>query len=278
MSIFISNTAFMERISAMDGLPIIAWRSTLELGDITASGYQNSRPPSNLWGPDTASFWEGAEGEGAGIFIDLANPLGRSVDYIAMARHNLGSDGISYSIYSSTDGSTYSLLTPVREPVDDSPIVEYFNATSASHFQIRFTGSAAPILAHVRMGTALVLPRSIYVGHQPGTLSKVVEGSSQTSSMGQYLGRIVTRTGFKSAVKQENVDPQFVRDEIVPFIAHANGTRRDDGTVRGTFFFAWRPDYYEHEVLYAWTDDEIRPENQRSNGMMSFSFNMNGVA
>lgn len=277
MSIFISNTAYAASVITADDLPIIAWKSVLSIGDISASGFQNSRPASNVWGADTATFWEGATG-GDGIFINLANVGASSIDYVAIAKHNLGSAEISYRVYTSADGTTFTPLTPERTVTDDSPIVEYFNPSTAPLFQIRFTGAAAPIIAHVRMGAVLILPRSIYVGHAPGTISKVVERVSQVSAMGQFLGQIVTRTSYKTSVKQENVKPEFIRQHIKPFIAHVDGTRPDDGTARGTFFFAWRPDFYPDEVMYAWTDSEIRPENQRSNGMMSFGFEVAGVA
>lgn len=273
MTIFITNTDYLAQAILADGPPIIAWESTLKVEDISASGFEGTREPRNMWSPDTATFWQAP---GSTSSISLANPLGRSIDYVAIAKHNLGSAGISYLLSNSVDGITYTPVGSARSVVDDSPIVEYFDS-AIRYFKIEFTGGV-PIIAHVRMGKAMVLPSSIYVGHAPANLAKVVERVPQVSKSGQYLGQIIKTTSYKSSVKQENILPQYVREKIKPFIAHVDGTAVDDGTARGTFFFAWRPDDYPDEVIYAWTNSNIHPENQRSNGMMSFSFDMEATA
>jgi hypothetical protein len=274
MSIFISNSAYLAKAALADCLPIIAWQSTLQFADITVSGFEGLRVPGNLWGPDTATFWQPPAGSSSSI--TLANPLGLSVDYVAIAKHNLGSAAISYTLSSSPDGVTFTPFVSDRSVVGDSPIVEFFNPSVAPYFKIEFSGGV-PIIAHVRMGAALVLPQSIYVGHAPANIAKVVERVSQKSRNGQYLGQVVTCTSYKSSLKQENIDPLFIRQKIAPFIAHAQSSRQDDGTASGTFFFAWRPVDYADEVIYAWTESDIHPENQRVNGMMSFNFDMNAV-
>lgn len=274
MSVFISNTAYLAKAAVADCLPLIAWKSTLQLSDITSSGAVDLRVASNLWGADTATFWQPPSGASS---VTLANPGASSIDYIAMAKHNLGSAGITYTLSSSSDGVTYSPIGSARVVEDDSSIIDFFDASTSQFFKIEFSGGT-PIIAHIRMGSMLVLPYSIYVGHAPATLAKVVERLSQTSSVGQFLGQVVLKTNLKASLKQENVDPVFMRTQIAPFIAHANGSRLDDGTARGSFFFAWRPVDYANEVIYAWTEENIHPENQRTNGMMSFSFNMVGCA
>lgn len=281
MSIFISNTAYLATAETRNR-PIIAWHSIVKLSDLLTYGSADGRPVSNLWSPDTATFWEGV---GNGFdWVLITNPSNASVDYVAIVKHNLGSRKIPYGVEVSNDGITYSLWSAYKTPANDSPIVDYFQPTTAAFIRIRFSETvftlpgSKPIAAHVRAGRVTVLPRKIYVDHAPTGLVKKAESVTQMSESGQYLGTVVTRTTYTDEIRQENNLPDFVRDNIVPFANHANGSRPDDGTAQVTFFFAWRPSSFPHEIIYGWAKGNITPENQRNNGMMRWSCSVDGVA
>lgn len=271
MSVYISNALYLNQKA---NCPLIGYHSILRLEHISALNSTDSRPVRNLWSPDTATFWQGT----GSTYLTLANPAGVSVDYVGMARHNLGSRHIAYSIQQSLDGLTFTDITVFKTVSNDNAIVDYFDATTAPFIRILFGPSIPsgnpPIIAHVRMGQMLILPQRIYVGHVPPTrhVARITNGSEN----GQFLGQIITRAWHQTSCKQEHLAPDFVRQFIQPFIEHCNGA--DNGTAQSTFFFAWRPLSYAQEVIYGWTEDNIKPENQLANGMMNFSFDIHGVA
>lgn len=261
----------------LDNRPVIGWHSVLRPQDIVAGSELINRPALNLWSPDTAGLWEPSA---TNSYLTLINATGGTVNYIGIARHNLGSGAIAYNIENSPDGTNWFSLKAIKTVSDDSAIIEYFAPSSLPFFRIYFTqsGSAKPRIAHVKLGRLLVLTSKIYVGHKPASLVRYADGITQTSENGQYLGRINTAVWRRSAVSQANVDPAFVRLSIMPFVAHANNTAADDGTAQGPYFFAWRPADYSNDVVYGWTHSTIHPDNQQPNGLMGFSFDVECIA
>lgn len=289
--IYISNSLYLSG-SISSGIepnnPIIGYHSILLPDDIDATSGLTGRVAINMWSPDTATFWQGLSFTSVSPttetqYIVLSNLNAYEFDYIGIARHNLGSSGFTFSIEESSDaGATWSEIVAPKIFSDDSAILEYFDMRSTGLVRIKLTKTStlipAPIIAHIKMGRALVLQRRIYVGHAPGTIGKKVRRIINTSESGQYLGQIILSKAHASSCTQQNNTAAFVREKIKPFIQHVNGEVEVNGTAPATFFFAWRPGDYPEEVLYGWTGDDIRPENQLSNGMMSWSFNMEAVA
>lgn len=291
MSIYISNSLYINETLGDDfnaNNPIVGYHSVLTPSDIYASA-TSVRPARNAWTPDTALAWEGEAYQGVPAtliqYLTLENPNNEAVDYIGIARHNFGSSQLTFNIqYSESGGASWANVTSDRlVPTDDSILV-YFDARNSGLFRIRIQKYSseidAPIVGHVKLGTALVLQRRIYVGHRPATLSKKVKRQTYGSESGQYLGQVVTRSYYTSSIEQENNTPAFVRDNIVPFINHVNGEVVVEDTAPSTFFFAWRPSDYSDEVVYGWTRGNIEPENQGGDnigGRMSWNCNIEAV-
>jgi hypothetical protein len=289
MSIYISNSLYLNGGLGADfneNNPIIGYHSILLPNSFTADEPVATRPALNMWTPDTASVWEGESYSGVSApyesLITLSNPNMYYVDYIGIAKHNFGDGGYTYVFQKSADGSTWVNVTTPRILAKNDAILDYFDSINSPFFRIKLTKTAAevaaPIIAHVKLGQALVLQRRIYVGHAPATLSRRVNRIVNGSENGQYLGQEIIRSYYVSEIKQENNTPEFVRSDIVPFINHTIGETVINGTAPSTFFFAWRPSDYPTEVVYGWTNDEIVPENSRTNGMMSWSCKMECVA
>lgn len=280
MSIFISNALYLDATGGggsggdvLANKPIIGWHSVLRIDDITTQDAAEGRPARNLWSPDTATFWQGTE---LTNYIELAN-TGGSVDYIGIAKHNLGTAQIPYKIQKSVDGSTWVDVTAYKIVPSDRAILEYFDAITSPFIRIFFNTSAisgvVPIIAHIKLGRALVLPNRQYVGQKP-PLNPRVKRITQTSQSGQYLGQVVLSQYHEAYCKQDHVNPLFMRNYVVPFIDHCNGVRADNGTPQVPFFYSWRPISYPDEVVYGWLKGEIVPENKMNNGLMGFDFDM----
>lgn len=298
MSIYISNSLYLSGGLGPDinsDNPIIGWQSVLLPENIQADEFVPGRLAVNMWNPDTSSLWEGVTVAGSPSasttqYITLINADNAPIDYIGIARHNFGTVGYTYTIQHSTNGGgSWSNVTSPRIPATDAAIMDYFDSRTSGMFRIKLektlAGSpaiiAGPIIAHIKLGKALILQRRIYVGHKPGTIAKKVRKVTNGSESGQYLGAIITRSYHTSECQQQNNTPAFVRAYIKPFIDHVNGHLAENNTAPCTFFFAWRPTAYPEEIVYGWTQDNIEPENQGSDSMggrMKWGFNMECIA
>jgi len=260
--------------------PIVGYHSVLRVQDITASSSDATRPVVNLWSPDTAMLWKGGADD---PYLILANPAGVSVDYVAIVRHNMGSQGIEYKISTSTDGTAYTTKVARKAVADDSVILDFFTATTAQYVKINFyqstTGAAhRPTIAHVKLGKLLQFERGIYVGHKPAGIVLEAETIQQKSESGQYLGTINTSVWRKASISQANVTASFLHTYIKPFLQHLNSTAVDNGTPQGPIVFAYKPVTYPSDILYCWANSTVRPSNDMANGMMGFSFDVEGIA
>jgi hypothetical protein len=187
-------------------------------------------------------------------------------------------DGTSFFIVGAGSGDIHQYhiaddwvdITQDAIPENDNAIIRYFDNTNYAQYRLKLIpDETAPQVAHIKLGAALVLPQSIYVGHSPVTLNRRTDIVTNTSENGQFLGRIEKRRYLQTSVSMTHIEPDFYRDSVDPFVEHAE---------TGTFFFAWRPVGYPKEIGYGWTGGDVAPENQMPNGMMQFSFNMKAVA
>jgi hypothetical protein len=298
MSIYLSNSLYLYAGFGADineNNPIIGYQSVLTDVDIIATEYVTGRSALNMWNPSTSSLWEGQTVTATPTatttqYVTLINSANLPVDYLAIARHNLGTVGYTYTVQHSTDaGATWADITTARVIATDQAIFDYFDEKTSDQFRIKLektlTGAPAvidgPVIAHVKLGKAFVLQRRIYAGHKPGTITKKVKKIVNGSESGEYLGAIVTRSYYTTDCQQDNNSPEFVRTYVKPFIAHVNGHTAVDGSAPCTFFFSWRPSDYPDEIVYGWTSDNIEVENKSGDSMggrMKWGFSMECIA
>lgn len=292
--IYITNTAFLNGTMqpwANSDNPLVFYKSVLAPEDIQATQYMADRPAINMWNPDTASVWQGQAITNTPMAasyheIILANPGAALINYIAVAGHNLNL--FTYTIECSYNGgTTWASVDPARVIFGDTPIIHFFNGLLAGLFKIKLerveNGSPgfvpAPVIAHIKMGGALVLQRRNYVGYEPPAIkARTIENGSDN---GQYLGQVIIRKYREpGAISQQNNSPDFIRNEIYPFLEHCVGIPFYDRSAATTFFFAWRPSRYPAEVVYAWPTDIGYPSNQGSDSMggrMQWSLGMGAI-
>ena len=287
----ISNSAYLNSIDVhgeyTNNNPLLCYKSVLTPDDIKSSFYDGNNVASNMWSPDTFTYWKGESIDlGETQRITLNNESESTVNYIAIARHNLGSEGYSVKV-EGTHNSTLTdrtVVVPVFLVSNDDAILLFFDNSDWSYFVITITSTSStvwPQIAHIKMGEATILQRRIYSGHAPALMAKKVKRSAYGSESGQYLGQIVQRGYYTTMIKQDNNTPAFVKSNIVPFIKHVNGDVEVNDTAPATFFFAWRPTDYPDDVLYGWTNDNISPEITKGGtdgGYMSWSCNVEAIA
>lgn len=247
--------------------PRIGYDSLVTAGSLSSDEENSDFPISNLENDASYPPWKGETTGAQTITLSLSGA--QAVDYIGLARHNFGTAGITYTLqHSNSSGGPWTNIVNAS-PTDDRPILHQFTETTDQFFRLSLSGgSAVPELAVWFIGQILVVERRIYVGHSPVTLSPQRRVSTGRSENGQFLGRIRRATTYRSRISLQNLDADWYRNNLDPFVQIVDNQ---------AFFWAWRPDSFSDEVAYCWADEEPQPANQRSNGMMQWDLAVQGL-
>lgn len=250
--------------------PVIGWQNVVLAENVSSETEDDDHPVSNVANPATHLYWVGDDPPTDGEVVTVETGTADDVDYIALARHNFGTAGISVTVEAQEEsGGSWTELFSESVPADDSPILYRFDPQPL--FALRFLlseGSEHPRIAVIYCGKLTILQRRIYVGHTPITMGRSTRVANNRSESGEFLGRVILSETVESGVSLQNLTPSWYRENMEPFLKEAQET---------PFFFAWRPSTYPKEIGYCWLTNDPQPENQRANGMMSVSLDMSGV-
>ena len=202
--------------------------------------------------PNTYERWVDAVGNMQSTF-QLATPT--IIDTVAIAAHNLGTKAVTITIEVAPTVAGAFVEVGSIAPTDNNPIMFRFDPTLVA--DVRFTGTVISgntdkELGVISAGIALQMPRDIYGGHSPITLSTRTEFRAAKSESGQILGKDIIRKGLKTSYKWRFLDDQFIRNEFKAF---------KDSAITTPFFIQWRPDYYSNEAAYGEVNQDIHPTN-----------------
>ena len=242
----------------------IGWNTLTRDAVVTASSQADSWPASALSNSLTYERWKPVAVP-AWVQFDAGQPV--DVDYLGIASHSLGSAGATFSLQYSSNGSTW-VTAIAAEPADDRAMMVLLEPVSARYWRLNITGSIASV-GVVYLGQVLETYRPVSPGHSPGNLSRTTEIMPNVSEGGQFLGRSVIRMGYSTKYEWEHLPAQWYRDNFDPFVESAR---------KYPFFIAWNPVRYPNEVLYAWTDDDIQPDNEGTRDWMKVSFKVEAIA
>lgn len=265
----ISGQLILQPVTpAQTDLPLIGWRNLVTATSISADSELDNYPASNLATPAThpQAEWRSAttDEQHLTILVDSVD----DVDYIGIARHNLGTAEIPVSIEVMDEGEWVEIVGEVM-PGDDCPLLFRFPGRSVSQIRIRLqAGSVPPRAAVVYLGKLLVLERKVYVGHTPiphARKANIVNGRSET---GEFLGRIVLGEWSETTVPLSLISPEWFRANMAAFLKVAKET---------PFFFAWRPDTYPREVGFAWLTDDPIPTPVGPSNRIAFELKLGGI-
>lgn len=253
--------------------PLFAIDDLLRAGSLSATSESADHPVANLANGLTFDYWQSQVLPPA--LTPFVLPVNITVDagadvqasYGLVVGHNLV--GIACQFQSSADGETWETrasFTPENETID----MAVWAAHSARYWRLQFvlnnqvpgTPSAARI-AVLRIGQHFLAERRIGVGHSPLPLARDTTYVAHSSERGHSLDRALVRSALSGGISLQNLTPGWYRQVFDPFARRAR-TR--------WFAFAWRPDTYPAEVVFAESQRDIRPDNQRSNGMVQVSF------
>ena len=250
--------------------PVIGWSTATT---VTATSEDANNPAVNMENPATHLFWRAATpgSPAPAYFYITLSGYNDEFDYVAIARHNLGTNQTPITIGHFDSGSPTAFTALVNETIlpDDGPALFRFNAYAGSSVVIRLAvGLVNPQIAVAYAGKLLVLPRKIYQGFAPINHARVAKVTNGRSEAGNFLGRIVLQEFVKDSVPLSLIDPTYFRDHITQFLADSK---------ENPFFFAWRPQTYPLEVGYCHMTNDPVPTNEAPHGLIAMTMEMTGV-
>ena len=268
MSLLISGDLYLSRRDFDVNNGIIGWRNYVTATGISADSSREFFPPRNMASPLTNPVWRSDSLSEQAITVNFDGVS--DVDYIGIARHNLGSGDVQIAVQwrGALDAEYEALILPIRVGTDD-PIIIRFRSILPASIQIVLTpGDTKPAIGVLYMGELTALERNVYVGHTPISMAHTVRETVGISEFGQYLGRVIKSEGRATSVELSNLTPVWVRSKFEPF-----------KQARVPFFYSWRPRDYPLEIGYCWfpANHAPRPVNILPNGMMAASFEMEGA-
>lgn len=237
---------------------------TRELSSATASSVAAGSLVDAPLRPDTFEFWQPTSLP-ATWQIDLGGY--RSIDYVGIAGHTIGTARATIVAETSINGSAWQVLGEVA-PATDAAVMLLGSERVARYLRLRIFGNALPRIAVIYAGIALAMPRAIYGGHTPITLSRETVLDHSLSRGGQFLGQSIRRMGLTGSASFRHLPAQWYREQFDPFVRAAR---------RYPYFFAWRPATFPAEVAYVWTDKDIAPSNMGIRDLMDVSWSMQGI-
>ncbi len=247
--------------------PIIGWDNIVTVDNIVATSEATGYPVTNLANPATHLRWKGSSAVAQRITITTGSA--DDIDYLAIAKHNLSSQGIAAYVGYSDNASPETITTlagPVI-PATDGPLL--FRWTPGPLVQVTLflaAGDDVPEIGALFAGKLTVLPRRLYQGFtQPshGRMGKEVNAMAES---GDYLGTITTQRNVQSKIPLSLIDPTYYRTYLDEFIAS-----------RPPFFIGWRPQSYPNEIGYMRLTNWPQPVPQSPHSLLSMSLEMSGV-
>jgi hypothetical protein len=267
--IYIAPALVLAPYSINANSPRVGYHSIVTAANVAADEEADGYPVANLANPATypRAAWRGTTTDLQYVTVVQA---ATGVDYVGIARHNLGSTGASVQLEGSDDGMSWDPVSIEVSPGRDDVLMLVFEPAAYAQWRLAIQpGSAAPEIAVLYLGTLLTLQRNIYVGHTPlvyGRNKSVVTGKSES---GQFMGRTTRREFLTSDVSLKNLTPSWFRTYLDPFL--------DECQAGKPYFWAWRPGTYPLECGYAWIEGRPDISNQLPNGMMQAGWQMQGI-
>ena len=233
---------------------------------VTASSTKDGYYVENLYDFLSYDRWESDEMTVPTITVSGTD---LTADYFSIVYHNVG--GVVCNVYID------SVLTDTFTPEDGAPILRLLvdepgdTPLTFDEFQIEFETLEDVRVSLLYVGELLLTERPCkYIGHNPINLSKKTKVSPVNAMNGQTLGGRVLYTGASNTYEIENLSPDWVRgDDFQAFMDHVE-------TVR-PYLIAWRQVDYPLEIGFGWTYEPLKPQNQRTNGMMNVNWAFEAV-
>lgn len=244
--------------------PKIGYENFFTTGTVTVTGEATGFNKEFAYDWNTYDFWKNDSAGIAHITVDMG--AAQTADYGAIAAHNLGTNGGSIQVQSSTNNSTWTNRGSLISPTTNSPIFISFIATSARYWRLQITSTPASTIGVAAIGQAFELTRAASAGFVLPREARTNKIINNVSEGGAFLGKSVIAQGFTASYTFGIQTLAFVRGDWSSFIDHA---------VAKPFFFSWNPDY--DDGVYCWIEGDPSPPAYDRVNTLSVGMNLRGI-
>lgn len=260
-------TMYFERaIINEDKAPFVLWDNILQDTTVNTTSQTEGGDGKNTLDNNTYDFWTPVS---LPATITFTLPESRGASYLGVASHNLHSKGCDIYLGYYNGTSWVNAASPTIE--DDNSLIVAFPYIEAAQWRLHISGSEAPSIGVVFLGTPLLFKTGILPGYTPIYMGENIDLYNSTSLNGQFIGNSVERRGYESSFQLNILDRDFVEGQsFQSFRRHYN-----DG---GTFFFASDPDGHREDVAYCRRQEggEIKPSLPNDGIFYSVSMSLEG--
>lgn len=250
--------------------PLIGWHNVVTFGSLSATSAATGYPATNLSTPSTIDRWVG--GSAAELLVTVSG-LDDEVDYVGIARHNLGSAGIEVSveILTADAGGVWAEAFAGVLLGDDAPAVLQFAAVTVIGVRLRLqAGTAAPDIAVLHVGKLIQMQKGLQQDWVPLHRAVSTEKLGGRNEAGDYLGTIVTRQKAGTVASFKVLDADWYDATLAAFVDAANAG--------SAFFFMWEPDGHADEVGYCWLTADAMPRwSMMNTDYLDLSLSLGGI-
>lgn len=261
MSVYIGSGLVLSEISPGGAETAnharIGYQTYGRTGTWSASTEEINRPALQLKYAQTTKFWQPTAST-SWVKLDAGSAV--TVDYVGLV--GLYS-GLTLTLEYSNDDASWTAID-TRIVASNKAIMYLFDEIDARYWRMSFSGGI-PSLAVMYVGQVLIMERGVYGGFSPPSLSRSTGYTTNITETGQFAGRSIVKRGFQTSVPWDNLTANWYRANFDPFVESARSY---------PFFIAWRPDQYPEEIVYAWTNNDIKPSNQGQRDLMEVSIDL----
>lgn len=259
------------KYSALSSKPVIGWRSYVNRSNVTAEYEDQYFPASNLGNPATNSEWRSTYDGEQWIEVEIGG--GNLVDYIGIAKHNLGSTGTEINIQALIVGEGVNEWVTIFDGQllgSDKPSMLRFQELYPSKIRVVLKpNSGIPRVAVLYIGKATVMIRGMLQDVIPIKYADITEVATGRAENGDFIGRIITDQTKEVSYSFDGVPYDWFDEEMGPF-SEASMTR--------PFFFAWLPTLFPNEIGYGWLNSDLNPSSHHYVGGIHVNFTMDITA
>lgn len=252
MTLYVSPSLVISPADAFPAnYPLICWDSVVTFSGLAATSSAVGYPVTNLSTVSTIDRWVG--GSAAELVVSLTG-IDAEIDYVGIARHNLGSAGIEVSVETlagDVGAAWEEVFAPVL-PGDDAPLVLRFALAPVIGVRLRLAaGDAAPQMAVLRVGKALRMQRGLQSDFVPFHRAVSTDKLDGANAAGDYLGTIITRQQIGSTASFKALTNAWYTANMEAFVLAANAG--------DPFFFIAEPEAHPDQVGYCRINGSATP-------------------
>ena len=245
--------------------PLLLHRSVFDDGTVTVSDETSDGPGLNCMEDSTFDFWDTSAATST-IQVDVGW-AGVWCDCVGIEAHTLGTDGATVEVQYSSDAVSWTTIL-TSTPTDNTCIIGVFPITKKRYWRVRVTDGPS-LIGVLKLGRRVIIPTGVLSGHVAINNSSRIEGLSNKSITGQFLGDRIIRTGAETTIDFGLLYTNFVDDYLTDFKTDYNDLR--------TFFYAGAPSVYPLDLGYCKRPSggsELRPSYDEGGLMMGISFDV----